>query len=101
MASPSSVTRLACQAGTGTAVLTETRDVSCASATSTSRTSFRGVVNQMMRQHYTPRSREQVTRFFAGMDLVEPGLVPVVERPEPGTVDAGKSAVYGGVGRKH
>jgi hypothetical protein len=35
--------------------------------------SFRGVVNQMMRQHYTPRSREQVTRFFAGMDLVEPG----------------------------
>ena len=63
--------------------------------------SFRGVVNQMMRQHYTPRSREQVTRFFAGMDLVEPGLVPVEKwRPEPGTVDAGKSAVWGGVGRK-
>jgi hypothetical protein len=42
-----------------------------------------------------------VTRFFAGMDLVEPGLVPVEKwRPEPGTVDAGKSAVWGGVGRK-
>jgi hypothetical protein len=63
--------------------------------------SFRGVINQMMRQHYTPRSREQVARFFAGMDLVEPGLVPVEDwRPEPGTVDAGESAIYGAVGRK-
>ena len=63
--------------------------------------SFRGVINQMMRQRYTPRSREQVARFFAGMDLVEPGLVPVEDwRPKPGTVDAGTSAIYGGVGRK-
>jgi hypothetical protein len=62
---------------------------------------FRGVINQMMRQRYTPRSREQVARFFAGMDLVEPGLVPVEDwRPEPGTADAGTSALYGGVGRK-
>jgi hypothetical protein len=64
--------------------------------------SFRGVINQMMRQRYTPRGREQVARFFAGMDLVEPGLVPVEDwRPKPGTVDAGTSAIYGGVGRKH
>jgi S-adenosyl methyltransferase len=63
--------------------------------------SFRGVINQMMRQRYTPRGREQVARFFAGMDLVEPGLVPVEDwRPKPGTVDAGTSAIYGGVGRK-
>jgi hypothetical protein len=63
--------------------------------------SFRGVINQMMRQRYTPRSREQVARLFAGMDLVEPGLVPVEDwRPKPGTVDAGTSAIYGGVGRK-
>ena len=63
---------------------------------------FRGVINQMMRQRYTPRSREQVARFFAGMDLVEPGLVPVEDwRPEPGTVDAGTSSIYGAVGRKH
>jgi hypothetical protein len=63
--------------------------------------SFRGVINQMMRQRYTPRSRQQVARFFAGMDLVEPGLVPVEDwRPKPGTVDAGTSAIYGGVGRK-
>jgi hypothetical protein len=62
---------------------------------------FRGVINQMMRQRYTPRSREQVARFFAGTDLVEPGLVPVEDwRPEPGTVDAGKSSIYGAVGRK-
>jgi len=63
--------------------------------------SFRGVINQMMRQRYTPRSREEVTRFFAGMDLVEPGLVPVEDwRPEPHLVDAGRSSIYGGVGRK-
>ena len=39
----------------------------------------------MVQQQYTPGSREQVARFFAGTDLVEPGLVPVEEwRPEPG-----------------
>ena len=35
------------------------------------------------------------------LDLVEPGLVPVEEwRPEPGTADAGKSALWCAVGRK-
>jgi hypothetical protein len=65
------------------------------------RDSFGGVMKQMMRQRYTPRSREQVTRFFAGMDFVEPGLVPLEEwRPEPDTVDEGQSAMYGAVGCK-
>jgi hypothetical protein len=54
-----------------------------------------------MQQQITPRSREQVARFFAGTDLVEPGLVPVEEwRPEPGTEATGRSAVWGAVGRK-
>jgi hypothetical protein len=58
-------------------------------------------MKQMMRQRYTPRSREQVARLFAGMDLVEPGLVPVEEwRAEPDTVDEGQSAIYGAVGRR-
>jgi hypothetical protein len=63
--------------------------------------SFKNVMDRMIQQQYTPRSREQVARFFAGTDLVEPGLVPVEEwRPEPGTGAEGKSAVWGAVGRK-
>jgi hypothetical protein len=62
---------------------------------------FKGVVNRNMQQQWTPRTREQVARFFAGTDLVEPGLVPVQEwRPEPGTERGGNSALWGAVGRK-
>ncbi len=64
--------------------------------------SFRSVVDRMVQQQYTPRSREQVARFLAGMDMVEPGLVPVEEwRPEPGTDNTRKSRVWGAVGRKN
>jgi hypothetical protein len=53
-----------------------------------------------IQQQFTWRDREQVARFFAGTDLVEPGLVPVEEwRPEPGA-DKRKSAVWGAIGRK-
>jgi trans-aconitate methyltransferase len=62
---------------------------------------FSTVINQTMQQQYTARSREQVERFFTGMELVAPGLVPVEEwRPDPATASAGTSAVYGAVGRK-
>ena len=65
------------------------------------RDSFRGVVDRMVQQQYTPRSREQVSRFFAGTDIVEPGLVPVEEwRPEPSTDNTRKSLLWGAVGRK-
>jgi hypothetical protein len=52
----------------------------------------------------TMRSRAEVERFFAGFDLVEPGLVWVPQwRPEPDD-DPGRSpeqsSNYGGVGRK-
>ncbi|MGH3278641.1 MAG: SAM-dependent methyltransferase [Trebonia sp.] len=54
-----------------------------------------------VQQQFTLRSREQVARFFAGRDLVEPGLVPAEEwRPEPGTVNEVKSTVWCGAGRK-
>jgi hypothetical protein len=47
------------------------------------------------------RGREQVARFFTGMDMVGPGLVPVEEwRPEPGTDNTRKSLLWGAVGRK-
>jgi hypothetical protein len=49
---------------------------------------------------YTMRTREQVARFFAGTDLVEPGLVRIEEwRPEPGTGQEGRSFLWGAVGR--
>jgi SAM-dependent methyltransferase len=62
---------------------------------------FKNVMDRMIQQQYTPRTREQVARFFDGTDLVEPGLVAVEGwRPEPDTDATGKSAVWGGVGRK-
>jgi hypothetical protein len=54
-----------------------------------------------VQQQITWRNREQVAQFFAGTDLVAPGLVPVEGwRPEPGTGDAGSSAGWSAVGRK-
>ena len=54
-----------------------------------------------IQQQFAYRSREQVARFFTGLDLVEPGLVPLEEwRPDPGTTDTGKSTLWCAVGRK-
>jgi S-adenosyl methyltransferase len=45
-------------------------------------------LNELMAQQTTPRNRAQVGQFFAGLDLVEPGLVRVPEwRPAP-AIDA-------------
>ena len=50
------------------------------------------------------RSREQIARFFDGMDLVEPGLVYLPEwRPDESVrrpLDPGSMLMLGGVGRK-
>jgi S-adenosyl methyltransferase len=50
------------------------------------------------------RSRAQISGFFDGFDLAEPGLVQVPlwrpERKPPGARDLKKIAIYGGVGRK-
>jgi SAM-dependent methyltransferase len=65
------------------------------------RDGLRDITKRMIQQPLTPRSREQVARFFDGTDLVEPGLVRAEEwRPDPGTGDAGKSSVWCAVGRK-
>jgi S-adenosyl methyltransferase len=48
---------------------------------------------------FNPRTRKEIAAFFEGMDLVDPGLVPVPEWravPDPGQV----VAVCGGIGRK-
>ncbi len=51
-----------------------------------------------------PRSLAEVARFFAGFDLVEPGLVPVEQwRPDaPGTAGDNPAllCMHAGVGRK-
>ena len=50
----------------------------------------------------TLRGRDEIHRFFAGLDLIDPGLVQVPHwrpgGPEP--ADAGKVWILGGVGRK-
>ncbi|MFG2002528.1 SAM-dependent methyltransferase [Spirillospora sp. NPDC048911] len=49
---------------------------------------------------YTPRGRELITRYFDGLELVEPGIVPVSRwRPEP-LSDPPEVACAGGVARK-
>jgi hypothetical protein len=60
-----------------------------------------GVMDRMVQQQISVRSREQVARFFAGADLVEPGLVPVDQwRPAPGASATGNAALWGAVGIK-
>ena len=58
-------------------------------------------LSQAMVQRVTPRSREQVTRFFDGVDLVEPGVVPIQQwRPDSDLEAAARAGMWGGVGRK-
>jgi hypothetical protein len=60
-----------------------------------------GVSDRMIQQDFTFRSLDEVTRFFAGTDLVPPGMVRVEEwRPDPGADDTAKSSLWAGVGRK-
>jgi hypothetical protein len=51
---------------------------------------------------YTPRSRAEVAAFFAGLDLVDPGVVPVLAwRPDGDEPDDPTAAyIYAAVGRK-
>ena len=59
------------------------------------------LTDQVADWKFASRDRDQVARFFDGMDLVEPGLVRVEEwRPSPAAADEGKSTVYGAVARK-
>lgn len=57
-------------------------------------------LNQLSHQHFTLRDYAGVSRFFTGLDLLEPGLVRIESwRPEPDeTVNL--SAMWGGVARK-
>jgi hypothetical protein len=58
--------------------------------------------NRISAQHFTLRSRAEVAGLTVGLDLVEPGLVPVNEwRPAPGEARAGRPVpVYAVLARK-
>jgi hypothetical protein len=50
---------------------------------------------------YYVRQPEQVIRFFDGLELVEPGVVPIHQwHPDPGTIDPPVVPALGGIGRK-
>jgi hypothetical protein len=54
-----------------------------------------------LQQGFQWRTRDEVARFFEGMDLAEPGLVRVDDwRPEPGTGDTHRPSMWAAVGRK-
>ncbi|MGD0705783.1 MAG: SAM-dependent methyltransferase [Trebonia sp.] len=62
---------------------------------------FENVVSRSAQQQYIGRTREQMERFFEGMDLVEPGLVRVEEwHPDPDGAETGRSALWCALGRK-
>jgi hypothetical protein len=57
--------------------------------------------NENAAEPVTLRTHAQVSRFFAGLDLVEPGIVPVDQwRPSGAVVPRTDLAIYAGVGRK-
>jgi S-adenosyl methyltransferase len=58
-------------------------------------------LNEVMPGKLTFRPREQVLRFFGGLDLVEPGLVRTPEwRPDSPETAANPAQMWGGVARK-
>jgi len=57
--------------------------------------------NRLAHETQRHRTHEEVTRFFDGLDLVEPGVVAVQEwRPGPQTPHGTRSGMWGGVARK-
>ena len=49
----------------------------------------------------TPRSAEDIARFFDGLELIDPGLVNVTAwRPDRPSTAPRRSLIYGAVGRK-
>lgn len=59
------------------------------------------VLSGLMTQRVTPRSHAQVSRFFDGLELIEPGVVPIQQwRPDSDAEASARAGMWGGVGRK-
>ncbi len=57
--------------------------------------------NRLAHEQQRHRNRAEVTRFFDGLDLAEPGVVPVQQwRPRSEMEARARSAMWGGVARK-
>jgi trans-aconitate methyltransferase len=60
-----------------------------------------GRLNRLMKQKVTYRDHAEVSCFFGGLDVVEPGVVPVSQWRPPSELEAASPAkLWGGVGRK-
>ena len=58
-------------------------------------------LNRLLAQKGTYRSRPEVAAFFDGLDIVEPGVVPVQHWRTDSEVEAARrAAMWGGIGRK-
>ena len=58
-------------------------------------------LNRLLAQKGTYRSQAEVSRLFSGLELAEPGIVPVSSwRPASAEEAAADTAMWGGIGRK-
>jgi S-adenosyl methyltransferase len=58
-------------------------------------------LNELMAQQAVPRTHREVAAFFAGLDLVEPGLVRIPQwRPASVSDTAVRAQMWGAIGRK-
>jgi S-adenosyl methyltransferase len=65
------------------------------------RQGFDNIIRRSAQQQYIGRSREEMMRFFTGMDLIDPGLVRVEEwNPDPDPTETGRSTLWCALARK-
>jgi hypothetical protein len=57
-------------------------------------------LSQVMFQRVTARSQDQVLKLFNGLEILEPGIVPVQDWRPDGPQEGIRSAMRGGIGRK-
>jgi hypothetical protein len=63
--------------------------------------SFNNITRDQSQQQYIGRTREEMARFLAGLDLIDPGIVRVEQwHPDPNPGETGNSALWCAVGRK-
>jgi hypothetical protein len=68
---------------------------------SAARTEAHDRLRELMHEKQTLRNREEVASFFTGLDMVEPGLVPLPQwRPNTEAEAKSPTALWGGVARK-
>ena len=68
---------------------------------SAARTAAHDRLRELMHEKQTLRNREEVASFFTGLEMVEPGLVPITQwRPNSEAEARSPTALWGGVARK-